>query len=256
MPRPQRCGPARGGLGTAENMRGSLHRIRLRRIGIAARAQPRGTLDDSRSEQRMSCRRTHRAFGVEVGGRVPCRVPDMHHGNLTPPALHHAYRRLVPDLRVLTAGDPCPVPGGTPNGRRAVVRRTANSEQRTALSRRRRGRRGSCRGGRCGSPKRKHFGEWLRTCREQVSAPLRLCASAIEQFAVRSSRFAVRGSWFVVRSLPAASLTATMESRRRRGRRGSCRTGRCGSPKERILGNGSALAESRPLRPCASAPLR
>ena len=93
----------------------------------------------------------------------------------------------------------------------------------------------------------------LRLC---ASAPLRLCASAIEQFAVRSSRFAVRGSWFVVRSLPAASLTATMESRRRRGRRGSCRTGRCGSPKERILGNGSALAESRPLRPCASAPLR
>jgi hypothetical protein len=184
MPRPQRCGPARGGLGTAENMRGSLHRIRLRRIGIAARAQPRGTRDDSRSEQRMSCRRTHRAFGVEVGGRVPCRVPDMHHGNLTPPALHHAYRRLVPDLRVLTAGDPCPVPGGTPNGRRAVVRRqrTANSEQRTALSRRRRGRRGSCRAGRCGSQKESILGNGSALAESR--SPLRLCASAI---AVRSS---------------------------------------------------------------------
>jgi hypothetical protein len=43
-------------------------------------------------------------------------------------------------------------------------------------------------------PKRKDFGEWLRTCREQVSAPLRLCDRA-----VCSSQFAVRGSWFVVR---------------------------------------------------------
>ncbi len=97
----------------------------------------------------------------------------------------------------------------------------------------------------------------LRLC---ASAPLRLSSSQFavrgSRFVVRGSRFAVRGSRFAVRSLPAASLTATMESRRRRGRRGSCRTGRCGSPKERILGNGSALAESRPLRPCASAPLR
>ncbi len=95
-------------------------------------------------------------------------------------------------------------------------------------------------------PKRKDLGNGSARADSTPLRLLRLCDKA-----VCGSRLAVGGSTLAVRGLSAATATYGVAETQGTQRLVSSRSLRF--PKERILGKGSARADSTPLRPCASA---